>query len=70
MEKHGSRYLRYALYNTTKYVCPWDSTFSSYRAKKRAEGKYYNLAISHAAKKLIRLIFAVEKSRQPYRLAK
>ncbi len=27
MEKRGSRYLRYALYNTAKYVCHWDPTF-------------------------------------------
>ena len=66
MEKRGSRYLRYALYNATKYVCHWDPAFADYLAKKRAEGKHYNIAISHAAKKLIRLIFAMEKSRQPY----
>ena len=69
MEKRGSRYLRYALFNATKYVCLWDPTFSTYLAKKRAEGKHYNVAISHAAKKLVRLIFAMEKSRQPYRSA-
>ena len=66
MEKRGSRYLRYALYNAAKYVCHWDPTFAAYLAKKRAEGKHYNVALSHAAKKLIRLIFALEKSRQPY----
>ena len=66
MEKRGSRYLRYALYNATKYVCHWDPAFAAYLAKKRAEGKHYNIAISHAAKKLVRLIFAMEKSRQPY----
>ena len=66
MEKRGSRYLRYALYNATKYVCLWDPTFAAYLAKKRAEGKHYNVALSHAAKKLVRLIFAMEKSRQPY----
>ena len=38
MEKRGSRYLRYALYNATKYVCHWDPTFAAYLAKKRAEG--------------------------------
>ena len=69
MEKRGSRYLRYALYNATKHVCLWDPTFSAYLAKKRAEGKHYNVAISHAAKKLVRLIFALERSRQPYRQA-
>jgi len=69
MEKRGSRYLRYALYNATKYVCLWDPTFAAYLAKKRAEGKHYNVAISHAAKKLVRLIYALEKSREPYRPA-
>jgi len=66
MEKRGSRYLRYALYNAAKYVCHWDPAFAAYLAKKRAEGKHYNVALSHAAKKLVRLIFALEKSRQPY----
>ena len=66
MEKRGSRYLRYALYNAAKYVCHWDPTFAAYLAKKRAEGKHYNIALSHAAKKLVRLIFALEKSRQTY----
>ena len=69
MEKRGSRYLRYAIFNATKYVCHWDPTFAAYLAKKRAEGKHYNVAISHAAKKLVRLIYAMEKSQQPYRPA-
>ena len=50
MEKRGSRYLRYALY----------------LAKERAEGKHYNIALSHAAKKPVWLTFALEKSRRPY----
>ena len=66
MEKRGSRYLRYALYNATKYVCHWDESFSTYLAKKRAEGKHYNVALSHASKKLVRLIFAMEKSGKTY----
>ena len=66
MEKRGSRYLRYALYNATKYVCHWDESFGVYLEKKRSEGKHYNVAISHAAKKLVRLIFAMEKSRKAY----
>ena len=69
MEKRGSRYLRYALYNATKYVCHWNPGFAAYLAKKRAEGKHYNVALSHAAKKLVRLIYAMEKSRQPYKRA-
>jgi transposase len=66
MEKRGSRYLRYALYNAAKYVCHWDPTFAGYLAKKRAEGKHYNVAISHAVKKLVRVIYHLEKSNQKY----
>ena len=66
MEKRGSRYLRYALSNATKYVCHWDESFAMYLEKKRSEGKHYNVALSHAAKKLVRLIFAMEKSGQAY----
>ena len=62
MEKRGSRYLRYALFNAAKYVCLWCPTFSAYLEKKRSEGKHYNVAISHAAKKLVRLIFAMQRS--------
>lgn len=66
MEKRGSRYLRYALFNATKLVCNWDNTFSTYLAKKRAEGKHYNVAISHAAKKLVRVIYHLEKNGETY----
>lgn len=66
MEKRGSRYLRYALFNAAKYVCIWDSSFAAYLARKRAAGKHYNVAISHAAKKLVRLIFALQKSGKAY----
>ncbi len=69
MEKRGSRYLRYALFNATKFVCIWDDTFAAYLAKKRAEGKHYNVAISHAAKKLVRVIYQMEKSGHPYHRA-
>ena len=62
MAKRGSRYLRYALINAAKYVCHWESSFAAYLAKKRAEGKHYNVAVSHAAKKLVRLIFALQTS--------
>ena len=69
MEKRGSRYLRYALFNAAKYVCIWDPSFAAYLAKKRAEGKHYNVAISHAAKKLVRLIFALQTSGKAYQPA-
>ena len=62
MEKRGSHYLRYALFNAAKLVCKWEPSFAAYLAKKRAEGKHYNVAISHAVKKLVRLIFALQTS--------
>lgn len=46
MEKRGSRYLRYALFNAAKYVCHWDEEFGKYLAKKIGEGKHYNVAVS------------------------
>lgn len=69
MEKRGSRYLRYALFNATKFVCMWDNTFAAYLARKRSEGKHYNVAISHAAKKLVRVIYQMEKTGQSYKRA-
>ena len=67
MEKRGSRYLRYALFNATKFVCNWDNTFAEYLAKKRSEGKHYNVAISHACKKLVRVIYHLETTGESYR---
>ncbi len=67
MEKRGSRYLRYALFNATRFVCHWDSAFGEYLAKKQSEGKHYYVAVSHAAKKLVRLIYHLEKTGQLYK---
>ena len=69
MEKRGSRYLRYALFNAAKYVCIWEPSFAVYLAKKRAEGKHYNVAISHAAKKLVRLVFALQTTGRAFQPA-
>ena len=69
MEKRGSRYLRYALFNATQYVCIWDPAFKAYLAKKRSEGKHYYVAISHACKKLVRVIYRMQLSGESYRTA-
>ncbi|MCR4956511.1 MAG: IS110 family transposase [Lachnospiraceae bacterium] len=66
MEKRGSKYLRYALFNATKYVCRWDPNFSAYLHKKMDEGKHYNIAISHTAKKLVRVIYHLETTGEKY----
>ena len=66
MEKRGSRYLRWALLNAAKYVCYWEPTFAAYLEKKRSEGKHYNVAISHAAKKLVRVLYHLEINNESY----
>ena len=69
MEKRGSRYLRYALYNAATYVCKWDKTFALYLQKKRSEGKHYFVAISHAIKKLVRVIYHLQLTGDTYKVA-
>lgn len=66
MEKRGSRYLRWALLNAAAYVCNWEPTFAAYLRKKRAEGKHYYVALSHAAKKLVRLLYHLELTGETY----
>ena len=69
MEKRGSRYLRFALFNAAQYVCIWDPTFKVYLTRKRAEGKHYYVAISHACKKLVRVIYRLQLTGEAYRTA-
>jgi len=69
MVKRGFKYLRYSLYIATRFVCLWDPTFAAYLAKKRAEGKHYNVAISHATKKLVRVMYHITKNNQAFRSA-
>ena len=66
MEKRGSKYLRYALFNAARYVCQWDPTFAAYLEKKQSEGKHYYVALSHVVKKLVRVIFHLLKTNQRY----
>jgi len=67
MEKRGSRYLRWALLNAAAYVCKWEPTFATYLAKKLAEGKHYYVALSHAAKKLVRVLYHLETTGKTYK---
>ena len=61
MVKHGSSQLRYVLLNCCLPLIRFDMTFATYYAKKRAEGKMHRVAITHVAKKLIRVIYALER---------
>lgn len=66
MVKRGSKFLRYALFTAAANVCMYDPVFKAYLQKKLSEHKHYYTAVSHAAKKLVRVMFALEKSGQPY----
>ena len=70
MEKRGSKYLRWALMNAAAYVCKWEPTFAEFLSKKRREGKHYYVALSHAAKKLVRLVFHLETTGEKYKFQK
>jgi transposase len=66
MVKRGSKYLRWALMNSTRLVCMRDQTFFDYKAKKLSEGKHYFVALSHTCKKLVRVIYHLLKTNQTY----
>lgn len=68
MVKRGSPYLRWALSMAAREIINHDARFAAYYRKKSSEGKPYNVACSHVAKKLVRLIFALLKKDTPYSL--
>ena len=66
MVKHGSSYLRYTLMNCARSVANYEPTFAEYYAKKRAQGKTFRVALSHTAKKLLRVLFTVQTKNLVY----
>ena len=62
MVKHGSGHLRYVIMNTAMSILKYSPTFYDYYLKKRSEGKCHRVALSHVCKKLIRVIYTLEKN--------
>lgn len=62
MVKRGSSNLRYTLMNLSIPLIRYNMIFAEYYAKKRAEGKTHRVACSHLIKKLIRIIYTLEKN--------
>lgn len=60
MVKHGSSHLRCALMNCARAIHLHNEVFNAYYHKKIGEGKPHCVAINHVAKKLVRLIYALE----------
>lgn len=66
MVKRGSPYLRWAVLQASRLIVMRDATFKEYYEKKRSEGKHYYVALSHTAKKLIRVIFYLLMTNQKF----
>ena len=66
MVKHGSGHLRYSIMNIAMSILRYSPTFYDYYLKKRSEGKCHRVALSHVCKKLIRVIYSLEKYNQNF----
>ena len=62
MVKRGSPYLRCVLLNCCRAMRLHNEVFATYYRKKISEGKHESVALSHLAKKLVRLIFTLEST--------
>lgn len=60
MNKKGSVVLRRVLMNSAESILIFNPVFYEYYRKKRDEGKSHRVALSHLARKLVRLIYKIE----------
>ena len=60
MVKHGSSFLRQTLMNVSESSLLHNPVLYDFYKKKRQEGKVHRVALSHVAKKLVRVIFTLE----------
>ena len=66
MVKRGSSHLRWALLETARIAAIHSPVFREYMRKKQAEGKNFRVALSHVAKKIIRVLYHLLKTNQPF----
>ena len=60
MNKKGSVVLRRVLMNCAESILMYNPAFYTYYRKKKDEGKSHRVAISHVARKLVRIIYKLE----------
>jgi len=60
MVKRGSSHLRFTLMNVCVPLIRHNVVFAEYYHKKRSEGKPHRVAMSHVAKKLVRIVYTLE----------
>ena len=66
MVKRGFPHLRASIMNAADFVFIHEPIFTVYYYKKRNEGKAHRVALSHVAKKLVRVIYKLETSDIPF----
>ena len=70
MVKHGSPYLRQTLMNVCNTLLIYNPILYDYYKKKRNEGKHHRVALSHVAKRLVRIIYHLEVHHCDFDLSK
>ena len=66
ISKHGSRYLRKALYQAVFTVCKYNPVFQDYYTKKLCQGKSHRCAQGHCVRKLLRVIYKLLSTGSSY----
>jgi len=66
--KRGSRLLRWVLGRAVVQAKMFNPVIEQYFKKKISEGKHFNTALCAAAKKLIRIIWSVEKNKRAFQI--
>ncbi len=64
--KHGSPYLRRALWLAANRARQYDPSLGAFYERKRAEGKCHRVAVTAVARKLCHIVFAVMRDGVPY----
>ena len=64
--KHGSPYLRRALWLAANRARQCDPSLRGFYERKRAEGKCHRVAVTAVARKLCHIVFAVMRDQVPY----
>ena len=70
MVKHGSSHLRRYLMMAAGNMLKFNPVLYDYYIKKRDEGKTHNVAVSHVARRLIRIIYYLEKNDSDFDIEK
>lgn len=70
MVKHGSPYLRRYIMSISNQIIVHNPVLYDYYRKKRNEGKSHTVALSHVAKKLVRIIYYLETNNKDFDITK